>query len=135
LCEATFGTGRGSCRTTWSKILVPFFGGSGTIFVELEHVQGENTVPKGAAMLVKLPDESPDFVEKLKEQTGATTAAGAYRFAAERYGSLTYQLKQAMDELARLQTRCNVQQQIIDNARASASSLLDHVAQGDLLQS
>ncbi|MGU4136075.1 hypothetical protein [Pseudomonas aeruginosa] len=39
-----------------------------------------------------------------------------------------------MDELARLQTRCNVQQQIIDNARASASSLLDHVAQGDLLQ-
>ncbi|WHV74019.1 hypothetical protein [Pseudomonas aeruginosa] len=56
-------------------------------------------------MLVKLPDESPDFVEKLKEQTGATTAAGAYRFAAERYGSLTYQLKQAMDELARLQTR------------------------------
>ncbi|MGU4136076.1 hypothetical protein [Pseudomonas aeruginosa] len=44
-------------------------------------------------MLVKLPDESPDFVEKLKEQTGATTAAGAYRFAAERYGSLTYQLK------------------------------------------
>ncbi|EMD2215287.1 hypothetical protein VQX13_006371, partial [Pseudomonas aeruginosa] len=51
-----------------------------------------------------------------------------------RYGSLTYQLKQAMDELARLQTRCNVQQQIIDNARASASSLLDHVAQGDLLQ-
>ncbi|MEQ0867905.1 hypothetical protein ABLT19_36395, partial [Pseudomonas aeruginosa] len=65
-------------------------------------------------MLVKLPDESPDFVEKLKEQTGATTAAGAYRFAAERYGSLTYQLKQAMDELARLQTRCNVQQQIID---------------------
>ncbi|HEP9428252.1 TPA: hypothetical protein VDV67_005868 [Pseudomonas aeruginosa] len=86
-------------------------------------------------MLVKLPDESPDFVEKLKEQTGATTAAGAYRFAAERYGSLTYQLKQAMDQLARLQTRCNVQQQIIDNARASASSLLDYVAQGDLLQS
>ncbi len=102
-----FGTGRGSCRTTWSKILVPFFGGSGTIFVELEHDLVENTVPKG----------------------------GAYRFAAERYGSLTYQLKQAMDELARLQTRCNVQQQIIDNARASASSLLDHVAQGDLLQS
>ncbi|QKL13492.1 hypothetical protein GEV42_16135 [Pseudomonas aeruginosa] len=85
-------------------------------------------------MLVKLPDESPDFVEKLKETDRCDHGCRAYRFAAERYGSLTYQLKQAMDELARLQTRCNVQQQIIDNARASASSLLDHVAQGDLLQ-
>jgi hypothetical protein len=84
-------------------------------------------------MLVKITDAPDDLVTTLKELTGCWTASKAFKYAAHEYVIFSGRIRHLEDENKRLRQSLQVQQQVIDRARDSAAALLDHVAQGDLL--
>lgn len=84
-------------------------------------------------MLVKLQDVPQELVDELKLKTGHVVASRAFSAAADAYLDQLNMIARLEREAGHLKERCRVQQQIIDRARDSASALLVHVAQGDLL--
>jgi len=83
-------------------------------------------------MLIKFQADD-DYVERLKEVTGQRTGAKAVAAAYLSYLDQLDMIARLEREIGQIKERCRVQQQVIDRARDSASALLDHVAQGDLL--
>ena len=83
-------------------------------------------------MLIKFEADQA-YVEKLKEHFGQKTGAKAAMAAFLAYADQVNMIARLERENGQLRERVRVQQQVIDRARESASALLDHVAQGDLL--
>ena len=83
-------------------------------------------------MLIKVHPED-ELVERLKEATGQRTGSKAVASAYVAYLDQLNMIARLERENGQLRERVRVQQQIIDRARDSAAALLDHVAQGELL--
>jgi len=95
--------------------------------------RGTNLVErKGTKMLIKFDAEQP-MVDILKMHTGQRVASKAYKIAAEDVPGLVEEVRQLRRQIADLRQVVAVQKQTIDRAADSARALLDHVAQGDLL--
>lgn len=85
-------------------------------------------------MLVQLRDFPDDLADRLKSATHHRTASGAVQHACYDFLSQRTRIASLETKVAALEERLRVQQQVIERARDSAAALLDHVAQGDLLQ-
>lgn len=83
-------------------------------------------------MLIKFQADD-ELVSQLKKALGQSTGSKAVAEAATTYLDQLNMIARLEREIGTLRERCRVQQQVIDRARESASALLDHVAQGDLL--
>lgn len=83
-------------------------------------------------MLIKFQADD-SYIEQLKEVTGQRVGSKAVATAYLSYMDQLNMIARLEREVGQLKERCRVQQQVIDRARDSAASLLDHVAQGDLL--
>jgi len=83
-------------------------------------------------MLVKILDADDAFVEKLKLDTGATTASKAYAYAAERFAPLSEYCDDLNKQIFRLKTQLADADRTIASARSAAKVLLDHVSQASL---
>lgn len=83
-------------------------------------------------MLIKFEADEA-YIEKLKDHFGQKTGSKAAVAAFLAYFDQVNMIARLERENGQLRERVRVQQQIIDRARDSAASLLDHVAQGDLL--
>ena len=84
-------------------------------------------------MVVQLRDVMPGYADYLKLKTGESTASKAFIRAALIYADQLDMIARLERENGDLKQLVRVQQQIIERARSSASALLDHVAQKDLL--
>lgn len=83
-------------------------------------------------MLVKLPDEDVEFVERLKQLTGEKTAAKAYKHAANQFPFVLHNLFSADVEIEKLKEEVFRLQSVIEGARSAAALLLDRTSQIDL---
>lgn len=83
-------------------------------------------------MLVKILDMDDSLAEQLKQATGLKTVSGATLVAAQTYLSLKWAMKEAEDQIAYLEGRLRVAQQIIEGARFSAAALVEAAGQKDL---
>lgn len=75
------------------------------------------------------------FADKVMRMTGCRVASKAFNTAASMALRLESDLRLAADEISQLRRQVAVQAQVIERARESAAALLDHVAQGDMLDS
>lgn len=84
-------------------------------------------------MLIKILDADAEFVERLKRNTGCTTASKAYVYAAENHELLRAQVGDLVSEVAALKRRLDTAHRTIEGARSAAHLLLEHTAQRDML--
>ncbi|GLX91898.1 hypothetical protein Pfra02_44660 [Pseudomonas fragi] len=78
-------------------------------------------------------DFPDDLAEELRTQFQTSAASKAVTEAAKGFVAQTAQVARLQARVAELEMAVRVQRQVIEGARVSASALLDHVAQGDLL--
>ncbi len=78
-------------------------------------------------------DFPDDLADKLRAQFQTKAASKAVIDAAKGFAAQAEQITRLRARVAELETAVRVQRQVIEGARVSASALLDHVAQGDLL--
>lgn len=83
-------------------------------------------------MLIKL-NADEDFIDRLREVTGERTGSKAVAAAYLAYIDQLDMIARLERENGRLREAVRVHQQVIRRARESAAALLDHVAQGDLI--
>ncbi|WP_347506596.1 hypothetical protein [Pseudomonas anguilliseptica] len=83
-------------------------------------------------MLVKIHADD-DFIERLKDVTGERTGSKAVAAAYLAYMDQLNMIARLERENGQLRETVRVHQQVIRRARESAAALLDHVAQGDLI--
>lgn len=78
-------------------------------------------------------DFPDDLADALKTHFQTKAASKAVTDAAKGFAAQAEQITRLRARVVELETAVRVQRQVIDGARVSASALLDHVAQGDLL--
>ncbi len=83
-------------------------------------------------MLVKF-EADQTFADRIKTLTGQAVASKAFYSAASDALELVEEVRDLRRQLADAHRQIQVQKQVIERARDSAAALLDHVAQGDLL--
>lgn len=83
-------------------------------------------------MLIKFEVESAQAA-LMQAQYGQKVASKAFKMAAFDAVDLSRIVREQKNEISRLRQLIAVQKQTIDRAAGSARALLDHVAQGDLI--
>jgi hypothetical protein len=102
------------------------------IWYHLPH-RGTNLVKrKGTKMLIKFDAEQP-MVDMLKMHSGQRVASKAYKQCAEDAPGLAEEVRRLRRQIEDLKQVIAVQKQTINRAADAARALLDHVAQGDLI--
>jgi hypothetical protein len=96
--------------------------------------RGTNLVKRKGTktMLIKF-DVDESEASMMKAHYGQNVASKAFRMAAFDAVDLSRILREQKQEIAKLRQLLAVQKQTIDRAADSARALLDHVAQGDLI--
>ena len=95
--------------------------------------RGTNLVKrKGTKMLIKFEVEGSEAA-LMQTQYGQKVASKAFKMAAFDAVDLSRVVRDQKNEITRLRQLLADQKQTIDRAADSARALLDHVAQGDLI--